>query len=128
MTEPQTCGQGLAANSTLPSKLGAVMAGVAAALEAHMKALDIDDPDAKREHDAYRSLVDQDRRAAAQLLAIGQEMAGYRDLPMGPHDPELASSPEFVDAFERLVQAERALLALMQERVGEDETMLSAMR
>jgi hypothetical protein len=53
MTQPQTCGEGLAQNSPLPIKLGELAAAIAGNLEAHMPALDTDDANAAAEHRAY---------------------------------------------------------------------------
>jgi hypothetical protein len=55
-------------------------------------------------------------------------MAGYHDLPMGKHDPEAMSSPRVVAAFERYVKVEEELLALLQELVEQDQTILADMR
>ena len=38
------------------------------------------------------------------------------------------ASPAAVDTFERFVQAERELLALLQERLRQDQEMLAGMR
>jgi hypothetical protein len=128
MTEPQTCGRGLAENSTLPLTLGALTAALAGILETHMKSLDVDDEHALQEHRAYQRLVDQLEQAAPLLVAIGNEMAACRDLPMGQHDPRIAASPEAADAFERFVRMEEELLAQLAARVGQDCTMLDDMR
>ena len=51
-------------------------------------------------------------------------MAGYRDLPMGRHDEAVLSSPETRVALGKLVASEKAVIALLQERVAEFEGML----
>ena len=63
-----------------------------------------------------------------ELAGRSREMAGQRDLPMGAHDTTVMSSPEAVAAFERFVQAERELLALLQERLRQDQQLLAGMR
>jgi hypothetical protein len=128
MAEAQTCGLGLAQHSLIPAKLAEVTAAVAENLEAHMVALDLDDEDAKREHDVYARLVAQHRDVSTRLRAVGEDMAGSRDLPMGRHDMAAMSSPTVAGAFERFVTAERELLDLLQRRVAEDEAMLAQMR
>jgi hypothetical protein len=119
-----TCGKGLAENSVLPAKLGEVVATVAENLEVHMKALDLEDDDANKEHDAYLNLARQHRKIAAQLQATGEEMAGCRDLPMGKHDEKAMTSPNVVEAFEKLVQVEQELLTLLQNRAEQHKEML----
>jgi hypothetical protein len=128
MTEQRTCGQGLAEHSALPAKLGELTAAVAEILASHTSALDLEDDNSREENRVYQKLVDAHRRTAAQLRATGEEMAGYRDLPMGRHDPQAVSSPEVAGAFENFVKIEQELLALLRERVVQDQTMLGEMR
>jgi hypothetical protein len=127
MTEQPTCGQGLAANAPLPVRLGALTAALADTLEVHMGALDLDDQHARREYDVYRQLADRHRQLADRLRQTGEEMAGQRDLPMGRHDRRVMASPEAVAAFERFVAAERELLALLGQRLQQDQRMLDEM-
>jgi hypothetical protein len=67
------------------------------------------------------------RQSAAELRSIGEEMAGYRDLPMAKHDANVMSSSE-ADAFGKLVAVEEDLLALFRERLAEDQEMLAEVR
>ena len=127
MADQPTCGQGLAEHSALPAKLGALTAAVAENLELHMRALDLGDASAVRERDAYRELAQEHRTTAAQLRATAERMAGYRDLPMGRHDPKAMSSPKVREAFAQFVTLEQELLALLQNRIERDRQMLSAM-
>jgi hypothetical protein len=120
-----TCGVGLAENAPLPAKLGELAAVLAENLEVHMTTLDLEDEDARLEHDVYRRLAQAHREAAARLQAVSAAMAGQRDLPMGGHDPEALSSPKTVAAFKRFVESERQLLALLQQRLEQDQAMLA---
>jgi hypothetical protein len=128
LADQPTCGQGLAGRSTLPTKLGELSASLADNLEVHTSALDLSDENAKQEHAVYLRLIETHRAIAAQLEALGEEMAGYRNLPMGKHDPDAMSSPEVAAAFDRYVNVERELLAQLQERVEEDQHILADMR
>jgi hypothetical protein len=128
MADQPTCGQGLAERSALHSKLGELAASLADNLEVHTSALDLSDANAKQEHAVYLRLVQQHRAIASQLETLGEEMAGYLDLPMGEHDPDAMSSPRVAAAFDRYVNVERELLALFRERVGQDELILAGMR
>ncbi len=123
-----TCGQGLAANSALPAKLGELIASMADVLDAHTEALDLQDVNARREHDVYVDLVAEQRKVADQLRAIAGKMAGSRDLPMGRHDAEAMSSPKAVETFQSFVDLGQQVLALLNERAGPDERMLTEMR
>lgn len=127
MEDQPTCGKGLEANSGLPAKLGELTAAVARVLEVHMKALDLGDAIARTEHEAYLKLAREHRSVATQLRALGAEMAGYRDLPMGRHDPQAMSAPETVEAFDRFVRVEEELADLLQNRLEQDRGMLLEM-
>jgi hypothetical protein len=65
------------------------------------------------------------RQLASQLQATAQQMAGYRDLPMGRHDEKAMSDPKVLEAFERFVLLEQELLALLQKSVERDQKMLA---
>ena len=123
-----TCGKGLAEHAPLPAALGDLTDAVARVLELHLPSLDLGDARGRREHEAYRILVDEHRAAARQLRATAERMAGYRDLPMGPHDVAALTAPENARAFERFVALERALADLLGTRLARDEAMLAEMR
>ena len=125
MAEQTTCGEGLAEHSPLPAKLGELAAAMASHLELHTKALDPNDESSGKELAAYLRLAREYRDVAAQLRAIGDGMAGYRDLPMGRHDMNVMTSREVASAFERLVTVERELLAVVAKQLREHEEMLS---
>jgi len=126
--QQQTCGKGLAENAVLPARLGAVTNALADVLEAHIKALDLDDEHARSEHEAYTKLVDEHRDAAARLRAVAECMAGYRDLPMGVHDDRAMTGPEPVAAFEAFIAMKEELRALLQEQDRRDQQLLVQMR
>jgi hypothetical protein len=128
MEEEPTCGKGLAAQSVLPAKMGELIASLAENLEVHMKALDLTDENAKKERAAYVSLAKKHRDIAAQLAAVANEMAGYRDLPMGKHDEQAMLEPKVFEVFETFTKLEQELLALLQEHVEQNQTMLAEMQ
>ena len=126
--EPQTCGQGLAENAALPKRIAVLIDALAENLETHMQALDLGDPDARAERDAYERLATQHRRIAVQLEAVGAEMAGYEDLPMGRHSEAALSSSEAVGSFERFARAQDELVALLEQWAERNGAMLEQMR
>jgi hypothetical protein len=128
MDEQQTCGKGLAAQSTLPFRLGEVASSVADILELHLNALDLNDPNARTEHAAYVKLAQAHREIAARLRSTSDEMASYRDLPMARHDQKAMSDPKVLQVFERLLEAKQELLSLLQNTAAQDRTMLDQMR
>jgi hypothetical protein len=127
MAEQPTCGQGLADHSALPRKLGELTDAVADVLERHETALDSADENARREHAAYERLVIQHRDTAARLRQTAEEMAGYRDLPMGRHDPAALSAPAAAEAFETFVRLEQEVALLLEQRLDRDRAMLEGM-
>jgi hypothetical protein len=127
MEEPSTCGQGLASRSTLPGKLGELLASQARILEAHMRALDPADAEAKKELDAYATLVTGHRDVADRLSGIANEMADYRNLPMAAHDEATMSDTVAHKAFENFVRLEKELATVLQEQLQEDQEMLQQM-
>ena len=128
LSDEPTCGRGLAANSPLPAKLGDLVASVADVLAHHTKALALEDDDARQEYDAYMELVERHRRAAAELHSISEQMASYRDLPMGRHNLEVLTTREAANVFEALVNVEQELLSLLEERLEQHRPLLSELR
>jgi hypothetical protein len=128
MAVQPTCGKGLAANAWLPAKLGDVASAMAEMLDIHTTALDLTDENSAREREAYLSLVRKYRAVAAQLHALGEEMAGYRDMPMGRHDMTVMTDPKMAETFAEVVRAKDDLLTNLQQRIDEDKAMLAEMR
>jgi hypothetical protein len=125
LEEQPTCGKGLAANAVLPAKLADLLVARAEVLERHMQALDPIDPTARQELEAYANLVGAHRGVASELTGLAQEMAGYRDLAMAPHDLAVMANPDGqMAAFRRLVAVERELLALLEANLEHEETLL----
>ena len=125
MENRPTCGEGLAEHSVLPASLGELMASMAENLELHMEALDLNDSASRQEYDAYQELANEHREIATRLQAAAKKMAGHRDLPMGPHDPNVMSAPKLVDAFRRFLELEQSLQALLQKMVEQDQKLFN---
>jgi hypothetical protein len=127
MDDDPTCGKGLAENALLPTKLGELAASMAGIFEAHMPALDLTDERSRREYEVYRHLAENHRQVSLRLEAIGKQMAGYRDLPMGRHNEKAMAAAAVVESFQRFVELEQQLLALLKGRIEQDRQMLVAM-
>ena len=127
MTDEPTCGKGLAEHSALPRLMGELTAATATVLEQHTRALDLDDPIARQERDAYAALVSEFRDVSRRLTAVAKRMAGYRDLPMGRHDMRTMMDRDNVAAFQRYVRVEEELLDRLRSRIDVDRGMLTAM-
>jgi hypothetical protein len=127
MSEPSTCGQGLAENAALPAALAQVTEAMAGMLEQHMVALDLTDPRSAAEHGVYGELAAAHRRIADLLRAAADRMDAQRDLPMGPHDMAAIEHPATARAFQTLVEAKRHLLTMLRDTAAEDDEMLEMM-
>jgi hypothetical protein len=108
-----TCGMGLAAGGEIPERMATLLSIMARNLDLHMRALDGDDPAAVQELIAYERLTGRMRDVAGYLAALSAEMAGYRDLPMAPHDEAALNTPDVHEAFQALIASERDLAALL---------------
>ena len=125
--EQPTCGKGLAENSILPARLGNLLAAMAENLAVHMHALDVTDPNSRKEYEAYEGLVKDIRQTAAQLAKTANRMAGYRDLPMGRHDQQTMPHPRVRETFDRFVKQKRELLSLLEQTAERDTKLLEMM-
>jgi hypothetical protein len=124
--EKSTCGKGLAAGADVPERFGRLLAARADVLERHIGALDGNDPNGRREGEAYSDLVRRHRTAAAELLALATQMRSYRDLPMAEHDANVMMAPNGqMAAFRAFVELERELVAFLAAHLKADEEMLS---
>ncbi len=128
MSEPSTCGQGLAESAALPAGLAQVSEAMAGMLERHMIALDLTDPHSAAEHAVYGELAAAHRRIADQLRAAADRMGAQRALPMGQHDMAAIAHPATTRAFQTLVDAKRHLLTVLRDSADEDDAMLEMMR
>jgi hypothetical protein len=96
-------------------------------LDAHVGALDGDDPNTRAEREAYLELAAIHRRVGAELRALGERMESLRDLPMGTHAMKALLSKPALEAFEDLTRAERELKELLEGRLEEHQKMLIEM-
>ena len=121
MAEEQTCGKGLAEHGALPLKLSELLAAMAQILDLHKNAIDA----STEEFDAYAKLTGEFRGVADRLRAIGEEMAGYRDLPMPAHDMQALMDPKNVEAFAAYIAREKEFLEYLEQAVARDEAMMN---
>jgi hypothetical protein len=126
--EEQTCGKGVAANAVIPERAARLLEATAAVLENHMRALSTDDPNGREELAAYEHLVREHRAAANGLASLAEIMRSYRDLPPAPHEMAPLMDAASVGTLTELVEAQRELGELMQQRAAEYGAMLEQMR
>jgi hypothetical protein len=123
--EPQTCGQGLAANAVLPARMAGLLGALAGVLAKHVLALDERNPDALAERAAYEALVHAHQDITQRLEALARQMESYRDLPLAPHDEDVMHDPTLqAAAFQRYVAELRTLAELLNTMVTENEALL----
>ena len=128
MSEEMTCGKGLAARARLPEAVAALAAAKAEVLSYHQRSLDSSNAEARAEIARYAVLTGRFRTVAEALRSTAELMAGSRDLPMAPHDVAILGTAENTALFERYVDAERNLLAILSDELRENEGMLQSMR
>jgi hypothetical protein len=88
--------------------------------------LDGNDPDGRREQEAYVDLARRHRAVAADLLALATQMRACRDLPMAAHDLGAVMAPDGqIAAFREFVDVERELVEYLTAQLTEDERMLA---
>ena len=127
MAEEQTCGKGLADNAVLPAKLAELIESQAAVLEHHMSSLDRAQPPGRAEFDVYESLVTQHRQIGRLLAQTAENMTASRDLPMAGHNIDALSNAIAVTVFQKFVQREEELAAMLKRRVEAHLAMLQNM-
>ena len=123
MNAQPTCGQGLAEHSVVPAKLSELVSAMADNLEAHMRALDLNDESSREEFEVYVKIAQQHREIEGQLRETAEFMAGQRGLPMGRHDPAAMADPSVIAAFEKLVRVEGELIELMRGLLEKHRSM-----
>lgn len=122
-----SCGPGVAASADFPAKLAEVMTARAEVLDRHTKALDLSDPNAQTELDAYNRLVNAHRNVAKELTGLAEAMTQCRDLPPARHDLSVIQDPDGQKAaFRQFIAVERELLALLQSRLEAQEQLIGA--
>ena len=126
--EEWTCGKGVAANAALPERIGLLLAAVADVLQNHMRALDENVPNGRKELAAYQRLVDEHHSAASALAGLAAAMRSYRDLPPAEHDMAKLTDAASVEVMEALVRAQEDVLTLLQQRAAQYGAMLRQMR
>jgi hypothetical protein len=92
-----------------------------------MRALDPADNAGKTELEAYAALVTAHRDIADRLSGLADQMAGYGNLPMAPHDEAVMSDSVARKAFENCVRHQRELASTLQQLLHDDEQMLHQM-
>ena len=124
MDSQPTCGQGLAEHSVVPAKLSELVAAMADNLEAHMRALDLNDESSREEFEVYVKIAQQHREIEGQLRETAELMAGQRALPKGRHDPAAMADPSVIAAFQKMVRVEVELVELMRDLLEKHKSML----
>ena len=101
----RSCGKGLAAGGDVPAALAELITAMADVLEEHTHALDAVDIRARRELQAYRAVIVEQRKAASQLDATAALMRSHRDLPPAPHNDGAMRSESAAKVFQRFIAA-----------------------
>jgi hypothetical protein len=122
-----TCGIGLAEHAAIPARIAGMFEGLAETLELHRQMLVPDDPDARKEDEVYRDLAAQWQQVAELVAQAARQMAAQRDLPMGAHDQTVWGEAH-LRAFEKFVNGQLQVLALLRVAAERDQKMLTSMQ
>ena len=125
VADAPTCGIGLAQHATIPTKIGVMFEGLAETLELHLKLLVLDDPNSRKEDEVYRELAAGWKDIAQRVEKTAAQMAAQRELPMGAHD-QTAWGEAHLKAFEKFVNAQTQVIALLRVAAERDEKMLAS--
>jgi hypothetical protein len=125
--EAPTCGIGVAQHAAIPAQIGVMFEHLATTLDVHRRMLVLDDANARKEDEVYRALAASWKEIASLVQKATAEMAAQRDLPMGAHD-ETAWGDDHLSAFEKFVNAQTQVLALLRVAAERDQEMLAAMK
>jgi len=88
-------------------RIAALLHAMADIFENHIRALNPNEANAKREIDAYERLMRDYRAAAAPVSALADAMRGYRDLPLAEHAIAVLMDSQSVDAMDALFTPRR---------------------
>jgi len=122
-----TCGIGVAEHATIPARIAVMFEGLAETLELHRQMLVMDDANARKEDEVYRDLALRWKQIAELITQAAQQMAAQRELPMGAHD-ETAWGAAHLRAFEKFVNGQLQVLALLRVAAERDQQMLASMQ
>ena len=62
------------------------------------------------------------------LFATANQIAGARDLPMGPHDIKVMSGPQVLEAFKKSLRVKQELFAPRYHTAERDHSLLAELR
>jgi hypothetical protein len=85
------------------------------------------DTNARKEDEVYRDLAARWNQIAEQVAQAAARMAAQRELPMGAHD-HTAWGEAHQRAFEKFVNGQSQVLALLRVAAARDEKMLASMQ
>jgi hypothetical protein len=118
-----TCGQMVAGMAAIPAKLSEGADSVADIWDAHA-ALMGKDKDSQAEAKALRALARGHKQIAASLKKASEEMKKASSWPSAPHDmAKMTSDPKLAAASQRLMAAQKDIIALMQKSLADMEAM-----
>jgi hypothetical protein len=118
-----TCGQMISGMAVIPAKLSEGAESVADMWEAHA-ALMGKDKDSQAEAKGLRALAKGHRQIAASLKKESEEMKKAAGWPGAPHDMQkMMSDPKLTAASQKLMEAHREIIAIMQKSLADMEAM-----
>jgi hypothetical protein len=118
-----TCGQMVSGMATIPAKLSEGAEAVAEMWEAHAALLG-KDKESQAEAKGLRALAKGHKQIAASLKKESEEMQKAASWPVAPHDmAKMMADPKLNAAGQKLMAAQREIIALMQKSLADMEAM-----
>jgi hypothetical protein len=121
-----TCGQMVAGMAVIPATIAKGAEAVADIWEAHA-ALMGKDKDSQAEAKGLRGLVKGHRQIVASLRKESDEMKKASGWPSAPHDmAKMTADPKIKAGTQKLIEAHKEIIAVMQKSLADLEAMAKA--
>jgi hypothetical protein len=121
-----TCGQMVANMAAIPATIAKGAEAVADTWEAHA-ALMGKDKDSQAEAKALRALAKGHRQIVASLKKESEEMKKAASWPSASHDmAKMMADPKLTAGMQKLTEAHKEIIALMQKSLADLEAMQKA--
>jgi hypothetical protein len=122
-SDTPTCGQMVSGMAAIPAKLATGAEAVAEVWEAHATLMG-KDKDSQTEVKGLHALAKSHKQLAAHLKKESEDMKKAAGWPDAPHDmAKMTSDPKLTAATQKLIEAHKEIIALMQKSLADLEAM-----
>jgi hypothetical protein len=120
-----SCGQMISAKAALPKKMAEVMTSVADMMDAHAAIMTASKTkEASLEVAGLKKIAADHRALAESFQKTADDMSKASSWPNAPHDMNaMKSDPKLGAAMQKMLAAEKDMIALLQKEVADTEAM-----